>query len=153
MQAIADAAGVARLTVYRRFPNREALAVGLRAAVEDDALRALADFPGWDGPDPLRLLVATMTGIVRRFPITLARPERIGPAATVVDRRITDLLREGQRHSRVRADLPAELLNATLFGILAACYRVGPDADLETATDEAWRLADGALSVVPLPRT
>ncbi len=79
MQAIADAAGVSRLTVYRRYPDRRSLMAGLRAAVENDAGALLDAFPGWGaGTDAFRLIVGSLVDLLIRYPIIIARPPMDG---------------------------------------------------------------------------
>src|SRR3954468_6910312 len=121
MSDVAAAAGVARATVYRYFPNREALLEALgRLALEDvgDRLRAarLDEVAVDDGlARAVRALVTVGDGFVvlardRGRPDTGDFDERIGAP-------VRDLLARGQRLREIRGDVPAAWLTEALFGL------------------------------------
>ena len=122
MSDVAAAAGVARATVYRYFPNREALLEALgRVALEDigDSLAAarLDEVAVGDGLErAVRALVTVGDGFV-----VVAR-DRGRPANADFDERIAapvrDLLARGQRAGEIRDDVPAAWLAEGLFGIV-----------------------------------
>lgn len=144
ISAIAEAAGVARLTVYRRYPNREAIATALRQAVEAEILDALARFPGWDaGPSAVHALVATMTETAYRYPVAL-RDHRVD-IASPVDRRLVELLAEGQRAGVLRQDMAADLLNGCLFALIRAHHQLRDGSDpVDAAASVSELLLHGA---------
>lgn len=138
ISAIAEAAGVARLTVYRRYPHREAIAAALQQTVEAEILDALEGFPGWAaGPSAFGVLVNTMTATAHRYPVVL-RDHRV-ESASVVDRRLVEILADGQRAGVLRADVDAELLNGCLFALIRAHHQLRSGAD---PADAAASVAD-----------
>jgi AcrR family transcriptional regulator len=142
MQAIADAAGVTRLTVYRHYPNRETLETRMHAVVHADALAAVSTFPGWDGgTDAFRVLVGAMTDLVRRYPVILVRHQVEKDGDSAVDRALIQVLREGQERGLLRRDVPPDVLNATLFAVLSAHSRMRADQDTDA-------LADGVADIM-----
>jgi TetR/AcrR family transcriptional repressor of mexCD-oprJ operon len=130
MSDVAAAAGVARATVYRYFPNREALLEALgRLALEDigDRLAAarLDEVAVADGLErAVRALVTVGDGFV-----VVAR-DRGRPANAAFDERIAapvrDLLARGQREGEIRKDVPARWLAEALFGLVVNVVGAGP---------------------------
>ena len=130
MSDVAAAAGVARATVYRYFPNREALLEALgRLALEDvgDRLAAarLDEVAVGDGLErAVRALVTVGDGFV-----VVAR-DRGRPANAAFDERIAapvrDLLARGQREGEIRRDVPATWLAEALFGVVVNVIGSGP---------------------------
>ena len=133
MQAVADAAGVARLTVYRRYPDRDALVTALRTAVDAELDRALDGVPAWGGPDVLVALVRALADVAVRYPIALLRYAPVPGGPPPADARIVGLLRAGQHAGVLRSDLPAETLNLALFGVLSAVLAADETVDGDTA--------------------
>lgn len=126
-QAIADAAGVARLTLYRSFPTREALEGGVRAAVGARVNAALGAFAGWEsGTEALRALVGALVLVGVTYPVALLR-HRVAVDPGPFDTRMITLFRDGQRAGVLREDVPAETLNAALFAVLFRRLRLDDD--------------------------
>lgn len=136
IQRIADEAGVVRLTVYRRYPNRDALrrAIFETAAAETrQALDALDTTTG-DPVAVLRGLIVAMAAIATRYPLLSVgtdlqplpadrhRPTP-PPTSRALQRTILALVRRGQREGRLRTDLPAELLPQAIVGTLRITLR------------------------------
>ena len=145
LQAIADAAGLTRPTVYRRYPTREALAAGIRAAASADMMRALDATGAVTGPDALRSLLRSLVTLGRRYPIVFSR-HHIEPAGqrAPVDERMVEILAAGQHAGVLRADLDADLLNAAIFGVLSTVVPRYPARDADVLADDlAGLLLDG----------
>jgi TetR/AcrR family transcriptional regulator, mexCD-oprJ operon repressor len=130
MSDVAAAAGVARATVYRYFPNRDALLEALgRVALEDigDRLQAarLDEVPVGDGIErSVRALVTVGDGFV-----VVARDRGRAENAAFEDRiaaPMRDLLARGQREGAIRDDVPAAWLAEALFGLVVNVVGSGP---------------------------
>lgn len=130
MSDVAAAAGVARATLYRYFPSREALLDALgRLALDDagDRLRAarLDEVAVADGLErAVRALVTVGDSFVvlardRGRPDTDDFEERIGGP-------VRNLLARGQRLGELRADVPAAWLSEALFGLVVNVVGSGP---------------------------
>ncbi len=148
-QAIADAAGVARLTVYRSFPTREALEGGVRAAVGARVNAALGAFAGWEsGTEALRALVGALVLVGVTYPVALLR-HRVAVDPGPFDTRMITLFRDGQRAGVLREDVPAETLNAALFAVLfAVCGSTTMESPERVAETVVGLVLHGAAATV-----
>lgn len=147
IQRIADEAGVARLTVYRRYANRDALRRSIFDTAAAEANQAIADaLAAEDSPVAcLRAVIIEMAAIAQRYPLlsvgTDLQPlpgegRRPVPslASRVMQRELLGLIRRGQDEGLLRTDLPAELLPQAIVGTLRITLRfarsLGTDPDL-----------------------
>jgi TetR/AcrR family transcriptional regulator, mexCD-oprJ operon repressor len=110
---IAEAAGVARFTLYRYFPSREAL---LRA-LADSAAREIQDRIGEARPGtvPVAEAIARITrGLIatgsKYIALAYLGPKRAGAADPQVSEPQLQLFRRGVEDGTLRGDLPAETL-------------------------------------------
>jgi AcrR family transcriptional regulator len=130
MSDVAAAAGVARATLYRYFPNRDALleAVG-RLALDDAGDRlAAARLDEVALADALQRAVRALVGVGDGF-VVLAR-ERTRADISGFDERIGAPLRaliaRGQDAGEVRGDVPAAWLTEALFGLIVSVMGAAP---------------------------
>lgn len=136
IQQIADEAGVVRLTVYRRYRNRDALrtavfeaaAAEVQKAVETALAREL------DPEATLRLIIVEMAATARRYPLIVIgddlKPmpgQRGRPASPknsrMLHRAVSDLILRGQAEGAIRADLPSALFPLAIVGTLNTVTR------------------------------
>jgi TetR/AcrR family transcriptional regulator, mexCD-oprJ operon repressor len=149
MSDVADAAGVARATLYRYFPTRDALLEALsRLAVEDagsqlDAARleqvALQDA----FTRAVRALVAVGD------PLAVLVRQRGRPEAADFDRRIgaplRALIERGQAEGELRDDVPAGWLLESLLALVVSVLPSAPSLGTEDAVQAiAGLFLDGA---------
>ena len=142
MAEVADAAGVARATLYRYFPTREALLEDLvRFALEQagDRLEA-AGLDRVPVPDGFERAVRTLVGIGDYF-VVLAR-ERTGTEPGAFEQRVAAPLRKlierGQADGEIRDDVPAswlfESLLSLVVSVLPSAPALGPEDTVHTIT-------------------
>ncbi|MBF6171538.1 TetR/AcrR family transcriptional regulator [Nocardia blacklockiae] len=146
IQRVADEAGVTRMTVYRRYRNREALRAAIYDIAAVEAHRALTDAADreLDTVAALRELIGVMAAIIQRYPVlstnTAWQPlpgDKHRPSPPAAARRmhyaVFDLVKRGQREGVLRSDLPPELLPQAIVGTLhivnrfAHSLRADPD--------------------------
>jgi AcrR family transcriptional regulator len=136
IQRIADEAGVVRLTVYRRYANREALRKAIFEAAATEARQAIANAleSEQDTVECLRATIIGMAAIAQRYPLLSvgtdlqplpgeARRPAPPPASRIMHQALLDLVRRGQREGALRADLPAGLLPQAIVGTLRITLR------------------------------
>jgi TetR/AcrR family transcriptional regulator, mexCD-oprJ operon repressor len=135
MSDVAAAAGVARATVYRYFPNREALLEAVGQLALDDAgerLRA-ARIDEVEVADGLERAVRALVTVGDGF-VVLAR-ERTRPDTAGFDERIgapmRNLFARGQELGEIRRDVPAVWLAEALFGLVVNVLGAGPALGIE----------------------
>lgn len=147
IQRIADEAGLVRMTLYRRYRNRDALRRGIfdAAAAEANAVIDEALDADLDPVTALRALIVEMAAIIQRYPVLAVTaewqpkpgdPHRPSPPppARRMHQAVYTLVKRGQHEGVLRADLPPELLPQAITGTLhtvsrfARSLRADPDA-------------------------
>lgn len=129
---VSEITGVGKMTIYRRFPDKSALAVAALALLTaeegpadtgdlaEDLSRQLALAHGnLEGRGSVALLGALLAERERRPELIHAYRERLfRPRAE----KIQALLRDARDRGRLRADLDVEAAGLSLLGFLAASY-------------------------------
>jgi TetR/AcrR family transcriptional repressor of mexCD-oprJ operon len=135
MADVAAAAGMARATVYRYFPNREALLEALgRVTVEEAGERLVAgrlqDVPI---PDAFERAVRALVA-VGDYLVVISR-ESARPDPEEFERQVASPLRglieRAQSLGEVRDDLPASWLMESLIGIVISGLQTRPSLGVE----------------------
>jgi TetR/AcrR family transcriptional regulator, mexCD-oprJ operon repressor len=130
MNDVAAAAGVARATVYRYFPNRQALLDELaRAAVSDaDARLASARIDEVAPEEGIARAVRALVDVGDYF-VLLAR-ERVRSDPERFERRLTQPLRHlferGQATADIRGDITSARLTESLIGLIVGVLMSTP---------------------------
>jgi TetR/AcrR family transcriptional repressor of mexCD-oprJ operon len=156
MNDVAAAAGVARATVYRYFPSREALLAELAQSavrdVEERLTSARIDaVPPEEGiPRAVRALLDAgdpFVLLVRRYPTS--ERERFERS---VMRPLRELFERGQADGDVRADIPSARLTESLLGLIVGMFTSAPSLGREDMTAMITGLfLDGARARGPRP--
>lgn len=135
MSDVAEAAGVARATLYRYFPNRQALLDDLAALAVDDAEGRLAaarleEVPTHEG---ITRVVRALVEVGDAF-VVLAR-ERVEPDAEQFEQsvgaRLRQLVERGQAGGDLRDDVPTPWLTDALVSLVVSVLRSRPAAGRE----------------------
>jgi TetR/AcrR family transcriptional regulator, mexCD-oprJ operon repressor len=135
MADVAAAAGMARATVYRYFPNREALFVALgRLAVEAAGERLRAGrLEEVAVPEAFERAVRALVAVGDSF-VVVAR-ESARPDPQEFERRVAAPLRglveRAQSGGEMRDDLPASWLMESLIGIVVSALQMRPPLGAE----------------------
>ena len=156
MNDVATAAGVARATVYRYFPNRQALLdelaqVGLDNTEEWLAAARIDEVAPLEG---IARAVRAFVDVGDTF-VVLSR-ERVPSQPDRFDEIIAEPLRElferGQADGDLRADISAPRLTESLLGLIVALITSTPRLGKEDIVDTITNLfLDGARARGPRP--
>jgi TetR/AcrR family transcriptional repressor of mexCD-oprJ operon len=151
MHDVAVAAGVARATVYRYFPNRQALLDELAELAVSDASARLASARLEDVPveEGLARAVRGLVDVGDSF-IVLAR-ERVRPEPQHFERMVAAplrrLLERGQSTQAIRGDIPSAWLTESLVGLVVSVLSSAPPLGREDTVAAITSLfLDGARS-------
>jgi TetR/AcrR family transcriptional repressor of mexCD-oprJ operon len=130
MADVAAAAGVARATVYRYFPNRQALLddLGRMAVADVDARLRAARI---DEVAPLEAVTRAVRTLVEgREYTTLLLAARTGREPEGFERHVMAPLRAAFERAQgarlIRSDIPPSWLAETLLGLVGSAFRASP---------------------------
>jgi AcrR family transcriptional regulator len=149
MADVAAEAGMARATVYRYFPNREALLEALgQVAVQEagDRLRA-GRLDEVAVPEAFQRAVRALVAVGDSFVVVSRESARPDPAAfeKEIAAPLRRLIERAQSLDEVRGDLPASWLMESLIGIVVSGLRMRPAHGVEdTVEGIASLFLDGA---------
>jgi AcrR family transcriptional regulator len=146
MQRIAEEAGLVRMTVYRRFRNRQALRLAIFETAAREAQHVISAAEGdLDPVAALRALIVEMAAIIRRYPLLAVSSEwqplpadthrpSLPPASRRMRQAILALVKRGQHEGLLRDDLPPELLPQAIIGTLHVVTRFARTLRADPAT-------------------
>jgi len=141
MAEVAAAAGIARGTLYRYFPNRESLLRALEAAANEEAGRRLAEANLDQIPVEEALARATraLVAVGEHFIVLLRERRPPEPGFTAP---LGALIERGRKEAQIRSDVPVACLVESLLVLVGACVRTGRAAGMgsEDISSTALRL-------------
>ena len=135
MADVAAAAGMARATVYRYFPNREALFEALgRVAVEEAGARLRAGrLEQVPVPEAFERAVRALVAVGDYLVVVSRESARPDPAEfeQQVASPLRGLIERAQSSGEIRDDLPASWLMESLIGIVVSGLQTQPALGVE----------------------
>ena len=135
MADVAAAAGMARATVYRYFPNREALFEALgRVAVEEAGERLRAGrLEQVAVPEAVERAVRALVVVGDSFVVVSRQSARPDPAQfeSQIASPLRELIERAQFLGEMRSDLPAAWLTESLIGIVVSGLQTRPSLGVE----------------------
>ena len=141
MSEIAAATGIARGTLYRHFPNRQALLEALEAKADENA-RSRLDDAHLDEVPVAEGLARAIRALVAGGAFFMVLRER--PAAGHMFRRpLVDLLERGAKGGLIRRDVPLPIMIDSVLVLVGVCLRVGQELGMGTED-----MSEAALNLV-----
>jgi TetR/AcrR family transcriptional regulator, mexCD-oprJ operon repressor len=124
MADVAAAAGIARATLYRYFPTREALLQALEAAANAEAGQRLAEAHLDQAPieEALARAIRALVGVGEHFLVLLRERRPPEPGFTAP---LAALIERGRDSGHIRSDVPIACLVESLLVLVGACVRTG----------------------------
>jgi AcrR family transcriptional regulator len=152
MNDVAVAAGLARATVYRYFPNRQSLLDELARLAVREAGDRLADarLDDVEVDEGLSRAVRALAAVGDR--LVILERERVRPDPAEFERAIVEPLRRlfdrGRASGAIRTDVPTSSLGEALVGLVVSVLRSAPSLGVEATTSVVTSLfLDGARAV------
>ncbi|MFI9169742.1 TetR/AcrR family transcriptional regulator [Streptomyces lincolnensis] len=136
MEQIAEAAGLTRITVHRRFANRQALLEALAVSAKQQLIDAIEEARPDAAPALVALyrVTANVLRVKNTWRFTLSHSTSHTPAAAAlweeIDTRTVDLLNRAQREGLLAPDTDLDWTRQVYYALLSeALDRPGADKD------------------------
>jgi TetR/AcrR family transcriptional regulator, mexCD-oprJ operon repressor len=130
MNDVAVAAGVARATVYRYFPNRKALLDALASVATNDAAARLeaARLADVDVHEAVRRSVRALVEVGDYFSVLVREQVRPNPEEfeNGIIEPLTRLFERGRSSGAIRDDVPSSWLTESLLGLVGSVLSARP---------------------------
>jgi AcrR family transcriptional regulator len=124
MAEVATAAGIARGTLYRYYPTREALLSALEVAANEEAAQRLAEANLDQVPleEALARVTRALVAVGEHFIVLLRERRPPEPGFTAP---LAALIERGREDGQLRSDVPVTTLVESLLVLVGACVRTG----------------------------
>ncbi len=157
IRKIAERVGFSEPALYRHFPNKQAVILGLMDRLDEmlvHSARTIAEDTSLSAPERLSRIISHHVGLVRKYnslpilllaeastsddPVLLSRMRAIFKAYFAL---LVDVVTEGQEMGKIDPSVQPDCLALGLMGTptaLAVRHRLFPDAGFEDRVEDVW---------------
>lgn len=138
MERVAEAAGIARATLYRHFETREDLIAAIYHRALSETLAAIESAEAADGPadQALRRVIESVLSVGDRYRfVAVNHPDsaEIREHEMQIGIPLIELFERGQKEGSFSARLPAQLCAAYFGGLVTSSVRLVDDGNVSVA--------------------